>query len=66
MNPPARALDAPLRMPVTNVFRGQTAVASGVGVSGRIVSGVLQIGDRLRVVPGDESGVVRGEYIATG
>lgn len=53
-------------MPVTNVFRGQTAVASGVGVSGRIVSGVLQIGDRLRVVPGDESGVVRGEYIATG
>ncbi|PWN47979.1 hypothetical protein IE53DRAFT_219641 [Violaceomyces palustris] len=59
LEPPARQLDAPLRMPVTNVFKGQTAVASGVGVTGRILSGVVQIGDRLRVVPGDESGVVR-------
>ncbi|PWY98741.1 hypothetical protein BCV70DRAFT_201535 [Testicularia cyperi] len=59
LEPPARQLDAPLRLPVTNVFKGQTAIASGVGVSGRVVSGIVQIGDRLRAVPGDESGIVR-------
>lgn len=60
LEPPQRQLDAPLRMPITNVFKGgQTAISSGVGVSGRLVAGVLSIGDRLSVVPGDESGVVR-------
>jgi elongation factor 1 alpha-like protein len=59
LEPPARLLDGPLRLPVTNVFKGQTAIASGVGVSGRVVSGIVQIGDRLRPVPGDESGMVR-------
>ncbi len=59
LEPPTRQLDAPLRMPVTNVFKGQTAIASGVAAVGRVVSGVLQIGDRLRVVPGDETGIVR-------
>ncbi|EST09005.1 Translation elongation factor EFTu/EF1A, domain 2 [Kalmanozyma brasiliensis GHG001] len=59
LEPPARQLDSPLRLPVTNVFKGQTAIASGVGVSGRVVSGIVQIGDRLRPVPGDESGIVR-------
>ncbi|SPO36641.1 related to translation elongation factor HBS1 protein [Pseudozyma flocculosa] len=59
LEPPRRNLDGPLRLPVTNVFKGQTAIASGVGVSGRVVSGIVQIGDRLRAVPGDESGIVR-------
>ena len=59
LEPPSRQLDGALRIPVTNVFRGQTAIASGVGVSGRVASGVVQIGDRLRAVPGDESGIVR-------
>ncbi len=48
LEPPARLLDSPLRLPVTNVFKGQTAIASGVAVSGRVVSGIVQIGDRLR------------------
>ena len=30
LEPPARLLDGPLRLPVTNVFKGQTAIASGV------------------------------------
>ena len=44
------------------MFKGQTAVASGVGVTGRLSSGVVQVGERLRVVPGDETGVVRSKY----
>ncbi|SNX86238.1 related to translation elongation factor HBS1 protein [Melanopsichium pennsylvanicum] len=62
---PARQLDAPLRMPVTNVFKGQTAIASGVAVSGRVVSGIVQIGDRIKPVPGDESGIVRAIEVDT-
>ncbi|SJX64460.1 related to translation elongation factor HBS1 [Sporisorium reilianum f. sp. reilianum] len=65
LEPPARQLDAPLRLPVTNVFKGQTAIASGVAVSGRVVSGIVQIGDRLRPVPGDESGIVRAIEVDT-
>jgi len=59
LEPPQRSLDAPLRIPLVNIFRGQTSTTSGVGVSGRIVSGVVQAGERLRVVPGDETAVVR-------
>lgn len=60
---PPRALDAPLRIPVSNVFRGQTATSSGLAVAGRIESGIVQIGERLACLPGDESGVVRCEFI---
>ncbi|WVQ71889.1 hypothetical protein IAR50_001431 [Cryptococcus sp. DSM 104548] len=56
---PARPYEIPLRIPVSNVFKGQTAVASGVAVSGRLCSGVVQVGDRVRAVPGDEVANVR-------
>ncbi|GFZ45813.1 Elongation factor 1 alpha-like protein [Saitozyma sp. JCM 24511] len=56
---PERPFESPLRIPVSNVFKGQTAVASGVAVSGRLCSGVLQVGDRIRAVPGDEVAQVR-------
>ncbi|ORX33788.1 hypothetical protein BD324DRAFT_643762 [Kockovaella imperatae] len=56
---PTRPYDSALRIPVSNVFKGQTAVASGVAVTGRLCSGVLQVGDRLRAVPGDEVASVR-------
>ncbi|KAJ9106191.1 hypothetical protein QFC21_001335 [Naganishia friedmannii] len=56
---PRRPLDAPLRYPISNVFKGQSAVSSGVGVSGRLCSGVVQVGERLRILPGDETAVVR-------
>ncbi|KAK0521299.1 hypothetical protein OC835_006932 [Tilletia horrida] len=59
LEPPSRQLRAPLRMPLTNVFKGQTAIASGIGAAGRILSGVIQVGDRLRALPGDETAVVR-------
>ncbi|PVG01027.1 hypothetical protein CPB86DRAFT_781942 [Serendipita vermifera] len=56
---PERALEAPLRFPISNVFRGQTATASGIAVGGRLCSGVVQVGEKLRVLPGDESAVVK-------
>ncbi|PWN39216.1 hypothetical protein IE81DRAFT_350372 [Ceraceosorus guamensis] len=61
LTPPTRSFDAPLRIPVTNVFRsGQvTAISSGLGVTGRIVSGLVSVGDRLAAVPGDETGLVK-------
>ncbi|KAG8830141.1 Hsp70 suppressor, GTPase facilitates ribosomal subunit dissociation, partial [Serendipita sp. 405] len=59
LEPPGRGIDAPLRFPVTNVFRGQTATSSGFAVAGRICSGVVQVGERVRVLPGDESAVIK-------
>ncbi|WVQ78520.1 hypothetical protein IAT38_000606 [Cryptococcus sp. DSM 104549] len=56
---PTRPYESPLRIPVSNVFKGQTAVASGVAVSGRLCSGVVQVGDRVRAVPGDEVANIR-------
>ncbi|SCV71973.1 BQ2448_4667 [Microbotryum intermedium] len=65
---PPRALEAPLRIPVSNVFKGQSATASGLAVSGRVESGIVQVSERLCALPGDESGVVRslevdGEHV---
>jgi len=34
-------------------------MASGVGVSGRVTCGVVQVGEKLRILPGDETAVVR-------
>ncbi|OAX43074.1 hypothetical protein K503DRAFT_681934 [Rhizopogon vinicolor AM-OR11-026] len=56
LEPPARDITSPLRMPISNVFKGQS---SGTGVTGRICGGVVQVGERLRVLPGDESALVR-------
>lgn len=59
LDPPTREVDGPLRLPLTNVFRGQTAISSGVAAAGRVISGLVAVGDRVRVVPGDETAVVR-------
>ncbi|EIN10318.1 EF Tu GTP binding domain-containing protein [Punctularia strigosozonata HHB-11173 SS5] len=56
LEPPARNIAAPFRFPISNVFKGQSA---GTAVSGRVCGGVVQVGERLRVLPGDETGVVK-------
>jgi elongation factor 1 alpha-like protein len=56
LKPPTRDIAAPLRIPIANVFKG---VGSGVGVSGRLCGGVVQVGERLRILPGDETAVVK-------
>ncbi|KIY45914.1 hypothetical protein FISHEDRAFT_48274 [Fistulina hepatica ATCC 64428] len=54
--PPTRNLMAPLRIPISNVFKGQSA---GTAVTGRVCGGVVQVGERLRVLPGDETAIVK-------
>jgi elongation factor 1 alpha-like protein len=56
LEPPVRDIESPLRLPISNVFKGQS---SGIGVTGRICGGIVQVGERLRVLPGDETTVVR-------
>ncbi|EJD01255.1 EF Tu GTP binding domain-containing protein [Fomitiporia mediterranea MF3/22] len=56
LEPPSRALTGPLRFPISNVFRG---ITSGTAVSGRLCSGVVQVGEQLRILPGDETAIVK-------
>ncbi|PFH52608.1 hypothetical protein AMATHDRAFT_139460 [Amanita thiersii Skay4041] len=56
LEPPTRDITAPLRIPISNVFKSQ---GSSTGVLGRICSGIVQVGERLRVLPGDETAVVK-------
>ncbi|KAI6151762.1 P-loop containing nucleoside triphosphate hydrolase protein [Pisolithus tinctorius] len=56
LEPPVRDIESPLRIPISNVFKAQ---GSGTGVSGRVCGGVVQVGERVRVLPGDETAVVR-------
>ncbi|KAI0310676.1 EF Tu GTP binding domain-containing protein [Amylostereum chailletii] len=56
LQPPARDINAPLRFPISNVFKGH---GSAIGVTGRLNGGVVQIGERLRVLPGDETAIVK-------
>jgi len=58
---PERPYASPLRVPLSNVFKGQTAVASGVAVQGRLASGIVQVGDNVRAMPGDVMATVRSE-----
>ena len=56
LDPPTRDINAPLRFPISNVFKGTT---SGITVSGRVCGGIVVAGERLRIVPGDESATVK-------
>ena len=56
LEPPAREISAPLRIPLSNVFKSH---GSGAAVSGRVCAGVVQVGEKLRILPGDETGVVK-------
>ena len=58
LRPPQRDITSPLRFPISNVFKGQ---GSTTGVWGRVCGGLVQVGERLRVLPGDETAVVKGQ-----
>jgi len=45
-----------MRLPISNVFKGQS---SGAAVSGRLSGGVVQVGEKLRILPGDETAIVK-------
>lgn len=54
--PPVRDIQSPMRLPISNVFKGQS---SGAAVSGRLSGGVVQVGEKLRILPGDETAIVK-------
>jgi elongation factor 1 alpha-like protein len=58
LEPPARDITSPFRFPISNVFKGS---GSTTGVTGRVCTGAVQTGEKLRIVPGDESGIVKSE-----
>ncbi|XP_060565439.1 HBS1-like protein isoform X3 [Ruditapes philippinarum] len=55
--PVARPVDKPLRITVSDVFKG---MGSGYTVTGKVVSGSVQIGDRVTVMPANEYAMVKG------
>jgi elongation factor 1 alpha-like protein len=60
LEPPTRDISSAFRLPVSNVFRGQGA---SIAVAGRLCTGIVQVGERVRIVPGDESAVVKGAFV---
>ncbi|THH33638.1 hypothetical protein EUX98_g505 [Antrodiella citrinella] len=54
--PPTRDILSSLRFPIANVFKGQS---SSIAVTGRVCGGIVQVGERLRVLPGDDSALVK-------
>ncbi|KAF4602370.1 Hsp70 suppressor, GTPase facilitates ribosomal subunit dissociation [Pleurotus pulmonarius] len=60
LEPPQRDIAAPLRIPIANVFKG---TGSTTGISGRICAGVVQVGEKLQILPGDETGVVKQIFV---
>ncbi|GFG16019.1 isoform 3 of HBS1-like protein [Aspergillus udagawae] len=55
--PYSYALDKPLRMTISDVFRG--AVQNPLSISGRIDSGSLQMGDQILTMPSGETATIR-------
>lgn len=56
--PPVRDITSPLRFPISNVFKQHNM---GAAVSGRLCGGIVQVGEKLRVLPGDETAIVKCE-----
>ncbi|KAL7320896.1 hypothetical protein PS15m_000738 [Mucor circinelloides] len=56
---PTRLLDKPLRMRVTDFFKGGIGSSGGVSVAGNIESGTVQVGEQVMIVPGNEVGFVK-------
>ena len=55
--PVSRPIDKPLRICVSDVFKG---MGSGFTVTGKIASGCVQTGDRVIVMPAAEYAMVKG------
>ncbi|KAI5807426.1 P-loop containing nucleoside triphosphate hydrolase protein [Peziza echinospora] len=56
--PLTRAIEKPLRLTVTDVFRG--GVMNPVSISGRIEAGTLQVGDVIQAMPTGEKAAIKG------
>ncbi|ORX51592.1 hypothetical protein DM01DRAFT_257122 [Hesseltinella vesiculosa] len=61
LEPPTRLLDRPLRITVTDFFKGGVSVgsSSGVSIGGSVDAGHVQVGEHVMIVPGNEIGVIK-------
>jgi elongation factor 1 alpha-like protein len=57
--PTKRALQRPLRLTISEVYRGTGTSASTVSVAGRLDSGSLQVGDTVQIQPSAETAVIK-------
>jgi elongation factor 1 alpha-like protein len=57
--PPERPISKPFRLSVNDIFKG---TGSGFCVSGRVETGVVQVGDKVLVQPQNEGAVIKGKY----
>lgn len=57
-DPVVRALDKPLRLTITDVFRG--GVQNPLSISGRLASGSVQMGDTVLAMPSGERATIKG------
>ncbi|KAL9032670.1 MAG: hypothetical protein Q9214_007867 [Letrouitia sp. 1 TL-2023] len=57
-DPATRALDKPLRLTITDVFRG--GVQNPLSISGRLASGSIQMGDTVLAMPSGERATIKG------
>ncbi|KAF5363768.1 hypothetical protein D9756_000765 [Leucocoprinus leucothites] len=59
MEPPKRDYANFFRLPISNIFKTQST--SNVYITGRIAGGIVQVGEKVRAMPGDDSvvGVVK-------
>lgn len=55
--PSTHALDKPLRMTISDVFRG--GIQNPLSVSGRLEAGTVQIGEQIIIMPSGESASIR-------
>jgi elongation factor 1 alpha-like protein len=56
---PERPISKPFRLSVNDIFKG---TGSGFCVSGRVETGMVQIGDKVLVQPQNEGAVIKGKY----
>ncbi|KAL9601840.1 MAG: hypothetical protein Q9179_002731 [Wetmoreana sp. 5 TL-2023] len=57
-DPAQRALDKPLRLTISDTFRG--GVQNPLSISGRLESGSIQVGDKVVAMPASETAIIRG------
>lgn len=53
-----RSIDKPLRFSISDVFKSSQTAA--ISLAGKIESGWVKLGDRVLIVPANESGLVKG------
>ena len=55
--PSERPIDKPLRFSISDVFKGQQTAA--ISLAGKVEAGSVKLGDKVIIVPANETGVVK-------